>query len=838
MTLYDEEKVEYSEKLEAQIKTLDNILNVNSCGLITPEVDSKLRELKEKAVNYKRKLDKNEFEIAIVGLEKAGKSTFANALMGNDILPSKEQRCTYTSTRICAGDDKATVRFFTRDEFNKKLRSQLSTLKIENAESYSFEALELSAYERMFDKLDSQIRELYQSNINEDIRMCLEFKSNLLQYIGKPNMEFSGDQLTSDELKRFIEDPKYALAVKDISIYSSQLSQMPNAVIYDVPGFDSPTQIHREQTVESMRRVDAIMLIASAFKPSFTGPIVDLFSKNSDYDGVKFGSKMFVFANMADRATDLDHNMGVIRGDLSKYRIMSESNFDRIVSGSAYAFLEKEGKVTPVGAKEDLEKKGLDDGIKQIFDKLNKYNETERFEILKQRINKIQTDLFEVFQKVSEEYSEQESNTIISDSIGLADELTSKKEPLKKALDRYYVTVKSEHIDGNTPISDAVKDTIINEITVDNYGVTDNEYTDADITEKAKSVSGQSSPEAIEVNLREKKRKVIYNKFSSGIINLANEKHQSYDNGMVELFLDAFDVTSSNANYKAIKEGIENFINEQKNTTDEYGYYKSLIERFSIDLFEAMIYLRLGSSDRWNKFKNEMSSFKSLSVYDETIKDEDTFKNQPLCNLILFQTKQRVGTYATKAKYDDLLSILGTAVNFIPGGTITKMLGKAVLDPKVFEIVKSQLSRLNRNSSESQVETMLKNATQKVTCEDGLTEESYNEYFKGKSNKEKDSIIADINTDITNLHDVLNTIVIKAICIEKAFLALELGTLNNIKEALDGVAFRQFIKKYAALIKMNEFAHLEEEQQKRITKKRLLEDIKQMLKLLENKEVA
>lgn len=838
MTLYDEEKVEYSEKLEAQIKTLDNILNVNSCGLITPEVDSKLRELKEKAVNYKRKLDKNEFEIAIVGLEKAGKSTFANALMGNDILPSKEQRCTYTSTRICAGDDKATVRFFTRDEFNKKLRTQLSTLKIENAESYSFEALDLSAYERMFDKLDSQIRELYQSNINEDIRVCLEFKSNLLQYIGKPNMEFSGDQLTSDELKRFIEDPKYALAVKDISIYSSKLEKMPNAVIYDVPGFDSPTQIHRDQTVESMRRVDAIMLIASAFKPSFTGPIVDLFSKNSDYDGVKFGSKMFVFANMADRATDLNHNIGVIRGDLSKYRIMSESNFDRIVSGSAYAFLEKEGKVTPVGAKEDLEKKGLDDGINQIFDKLKKYNETERFEILKQRINKIQTDLFEVFQKVSEEYSNDDNYSLHIESAKIGDELKRKRTDLIEKLEKYYNRAIDENSGNNNPISDAVKEQIIGKITKDQYGVTDQEYERFWAHQKSHGTTGAMTPENVESQLRDLKRTILFKEFSSGIINLAKEKHQSYDEGMVDIFLDELDVAQSNVNYKTLKERVEKFISELKNTADELGYYKSLIERFTIDLFEAMVNQVLGSAGRWNTFESEINGFKSLSVYDETVKDEDTFKNQPLCNLILFQTKQRVGSYATKAKYDELFSVLKTAVNFIPGGALTKLLGKAALDPKVFDLVKSQLSRLNKNSNESQVETMLKNATQKVTCEDSLTYGSYSEYFTGKGNKDKDSIIADINTDIENLHDVLSTTVINAIRLEKAFLALQLGSLNNIKEALSGEQYDNFINENITLLKMNEFAHLEEEQQKRITKKRLLEDIKQMLKLLENKGVA
>ena len=138
MSNYDEEKSVYSAKLERQISTINKILNIESCGLIDMTVEENLQKIRKKAEFLKNKLDKNEFEIAIVGLEKAGKSTFANALMGNDILPSKEARCTYTSTRICSGDDTAKVQFFTTDEFNKKFRDQLKTMKIPNADSYNY----------------------------------------------------------------------------------------------------------------------------------------------------------------------------------------------------------------------------------------------------------------------------------------------------------------------------------------------------------------------------------------------------------------------------------------------------------------------------------------------------------------------------------------------------------------------------------------------------------------------------------------------------------------------------------------------------------------------------
>ena len=94
------EKAEYSKKLESQINAITQILNLNTAGLIDGEKEKKLRKLKEQAEVLKRKIDTGEFEIAVIGLEKSGKSTFANALIQKEILPSDNKRCTYTASSI------------------------------------------------------------------------------------------------------------------------------------------------------------------------------------------------------------------------------------------------------------------------------------------------------------------------------------------------------------------------------------------------------------------------------------------------------------------------------------------------------------------------------------------------------------------------------------------------------------------------------------------------------------------------------------------------------------------------------------------------------------------
>lgn len=829
MNNYDEEKKEYSDKLQRQISTLDNILDIESCGLIDSTLRDRLSELKDKAKFLKNKLDKNEFEIAIVGLEKAGKSTFANALMGNDILPSDEARCTYTSTRICSGDDTATVKFFTTNEFNSRFKQQLKSMKIPNADSYNYESLSLFSYDSLFDKLDPETKQLHQSSTNEDVRMCLEFKDNLKQFIGSGDKFFSGDQLASEDLKKFIAKPQYALAVKGISIYSSRLENMPNAVIFDVPGFDSPTQIHKEQTVEQMRNADAIILIASAYKPSFTAPIVDLFQKNTDYDGIKFGAKMFVFANKADIAQKLEENMGHIKNDLQRFNIMSPANFDRIVYGSAQAFLEKEGKLNSDVAKDALEKKGVADGINEIQKLLSNYNETERFEILKQRINKIQNDIAEEFKKLSEQYSDDSpASNIFKEGGALFLELQARNAKIIESLEEYRGQINVDYTE-STPISQKIKEDVIESISKDNFNVSDDDYNKAKL--KNSSVGTNLAPEKINEHIREAKRQEVYMKFTKGIVDLASQNHKECDEEIVKRFLDALEIPQSNANYEKVKENVTKFIDDSKDAYDGVGYYRSLVERFSIDLFDILLLYRLGSDDRWNKYEHDKRNFQALAMFDNNRKQDESIANQPLYFKLLFQREQMLGNYNSQSKIASLLDdLVPMVLDFVPGGSVTKMIGKAVLDPKAWNLVENFIkNNKNKKFKYADVERIFKGYTDKLPNDGGLNYDSYKHYFADLPNADEAIVREQIETDFEILHSVLDSVLINAINIEKAFLALEVGNINNIIKGIQGSRYSEFVRQNASLIKSAEFSNLEAEQQMRLTRKSILNEIKTML---------
>jgi ribosome biogenesis GTPase A len=85
--------------LYQKTRHLKGRLSTAEVGEIGAEID-RLADSMASLNRTRRRLEQGEFRIAVVGLEKAGKSTFVNAWLGHDLLPSDTQRCTFTTTQL------------------------------------------------------------------------------------------------------------------------------------------------------------------------------------------------------------------------------------------------------------------------------------------------------------------------------------------------------------------------------------------------------------------------------------------------------------------------------------------------------------------------------------------------------------------------------------------------------------------------------------------------------------------------------------------------------------------------------------------------------------------
>ena len=844
MPNYELELQEYKGKLSSQIAGIEKILRLNTNDLLDNEVTGKLSEIQGKAERLLKKLEKNEFEISIVGLEKAGKSSFANAMIGNDILPSKEARCTYTSTSIRYGENRATVRFFSRQEFALGFEKKLQLLGIEQPGTYDYETLSLQKYEEIFESLDDITKQHWSGTVNEDIKDILRYKSTLKNLVGSGTKEFRGEDELRNDVKKYIEDPSYAIAVKEIVIESDKLERMKNAIIYDVPGFDSPTQMHKEQTLEKMRAADAIILIASAFKPSFTGPVVDIFRNESDEDGIRFGDKMFVFANMADRAENLDENMRDICNDLKKHNIMSESRFERnVIPGSARARLEADGKVEGTLASESLKRKGIEDGINCISKRLEEYNQTERFEVLKGKINRLQSDIRMVFENQfakSEFSGVYHGGALAGRALEIVDE---SRKTMKEAIVKYRNEFRREYSPEKHPLSDQMKETVIKDISVERFGVTDEEFEIA-CNESNQGIREGAVNTRVEESLREEKHHKIYNAFADDIVQLALNEYKKCDEKLVAIIEEGLGIFRGDRYFDELDEKIKkDFFNQKLEEDSHKNYYKSLIERFSADLFTLLIDRSFGDVSRWDYFEKGMTEFFSLSMYSNDFDSQSSPGEQALHYRLLFHTDEQKACLESKNEIIKMLT--GSLVGI-------------VLDPKILEYVKvivsveqenavgviqKVLERLdanpNRNKKNFIVEA-LENIVEKYEDQNmdipnrSLSREYYQAFFHGRREKSIEDVRDEIDEDIRILQEVLEDTVVNAIRIEIPFLAHGMELMNNLIEKVEGVDYRNFVTNNIHLICVDEYADLEQNARKQIAYEGMMEEIKKILEEMKN----
>ena len=373
-----------------------------------------------------RKMETRSFEVAVVGLENSGKSSVANALIGIPALPSASVRCTYTTTEICADDhDHARVEFYTAEEFSKRFRMMLGELGFAEEEQDDFNRLSLAEFNAGWEAIcakEPMKRRLYDSTTAEDVRTILGAVGLLTEFLGKPDLTFEGaETLLSAGFQSFITgqtDENDALkrderpfAVKRVTIWSSQLQSMSNIVLYDVPGFNSPTLLHREQTRQMMDRADAIVMVTDMLaNPNIDGTQLAIL-READADRVQLKDKLFVFGNKADLLQDskvFQDNFRTFVSDIvNRHRLTVER---RVIVGSARAYF-----AAAHGDTEDekrLEAFGCGTGIDRLRGMLTEYYDTERLTVLKNRAVAGNRAVIELLRPIAEHFAGRELEDI------------------------------------------------------------------------------------------------------------------------------------------------------------------------------------------------------------------------------------------------------------------------------------------------------------------------------------------------------------------------------------------------------------------------------------------
>lgn len=386
---------------------LSDVLNiqhfaVDLAKLPQAEVPSKLTEiLLQEAIPANRQLErlrKREFRIAVVGLEKAGKSTFINAWLECDLLPAKGGRCTFTTTQI----------YSVKSESEQRLEVQTRS-------------------EEQFIHL---LKELETVGAKEDLNTIRENEITLKQVRREGNLVIPFTRLEDirEQLKKYVADEKYAHAVLEARLYTNKLAQAEGIVFYDVPGSDSGLAKHVDEAQQMLSDCDAVIVIQRFRSIREAELEIIKFTEQGDKN-VTIADKLFVFLSHIDSLGSPEALKTHITEASQDWLKRANLPVNRIVSGSAGAYLilnnlAEEPTQLEIGQASNIQDKlktltGIIDdemlktqatGIPEIKQKIFNYINTERVAILKKRceasIDKIVSTSEDIHHLVSQRFPE------------------------------------------------------------------------------------------------------------------------------------------------------------------------------------------------------------------------------------------------------------------------------------------------------------------------------------------------------------------------------------------------------------------------------------------------
>lgn len=386
---------------------LSDVLNiqhfaVDLAKLPQAEVPSQLTEiLLQEAIPANRQLErlrKKEFRIAVVGLEKAGKSTFINAWLECDLLPAKGGRCTFTTTQI----------YSVKSESEQRLEVQTRS-------------------EEQFIHL---LKELETVGAKEDLKTIRENEITLQQVRKEGNLVIPFTRLEDirEQLKKYVADEKYAHAVLEARLYTNKLAQAEGIVFYDVPGSDSGLAKHVDEAQQMLSDCDAVIVIQRFRSIREAELEIIKFTEQGDKN-VTIADKLFVFLSHIDSLGSPEALKTHITEASQDWLKRANLPVNRIVSGSAGAYLilnnlAEEHTQLEIGKASNIQDKlktltGIIDdemlrtqatGIPEIKQKIFNYINTERVAILKKRceasIDKIVSTSEDIHHLVSQRFPE------------------------------------------------------------------------------------------------------------------------------------------------------------------------------------------------------------------------------------------------------------------------------------------------------------------------------------------------------------------------------------------------------------------------------------------------
>ncbi|MBD1381639.1 dynamin family protein [Metabacillus arenae] len=326
-SLRESKKVEKEDRPSISIKKdrvvdSDKILKAlkNTFKTIQPLEDFQF--LSDSLMDRLSSIEQKTFTVALFGAFSAGKSSFANALIGEKVLPSSPTPTTATINKIAPVSSDyphGTVSIYLKNE--EEFLADLNGMILD----VSTEAKSLEEAFKKIEKLvnKNQLEERYKVYL----QAITEYKSYPSKFVSSTLSEFS----------TFVAEEDKACYVKEVIIYYDCKLTRQGITLVDTPGADSLHKRHTEVAFSYIKNADAILFLTYYNHPFSKGDQRFLKQLGRVKDAFSL-DKMFFIINAIDLASNEEEILDVknyidgqlTRQDIRQARIYGVSSLNEL----------------------------------------------------------------------------------------------------------------------------------------------------------------------------------------------------------------------------------------------------------------------------------------------------------------------------------------------------------------------------------------------------------------------------------------------------------------------------------------------------------------------------
>lgn len=885
MDSFNEEQQKFITKLDETDRIFEEIKSKDPNGMVIPfgEERDELERLRKRNQKVLNKLRTREFTVAVVGLEKAGKSTLGNALLKRNILPEYTERCTYTTTKICAGsEDCGKIFFYSKEQFKNNFADTLKNI-LKYPQAVDFDTMDLTAFNRWWETIADKNPDLYEKHNTrtaEDIKTMLKDRNIIRGLLGQKPNEFFGDELEGEDFKIFITGiigknadgsairSAHPYAVEKVIIESANLGEMKDIVLYDVPGFNSPTELHEKQTLDMLREADAIILVTNVgVNPNLDRSQLGILRSGRDEENIPLSDKAFIFGNQIDRATNSEiakRNAAVLRKESVENRIAKENH---IFFGAAKAYLESLGIESSdellkgsTASRDKMDDWQMSYGIAELWDSMKDYYNNDRFEVLKRRAENTIADARNFLDDILKKYESAQWQPI---ETGGEYYLKTLRNLQKFKIAAYGIAKEhNNRIERDEPFSNMIRENI------ETFFPTQDANSEllAKI-ERSGNIegSGPLSLTRIDALFREALQQEFLRNLIEKTAEATEKEEQEIYREIIAKFLEVMGMPADSPYKEELTASVKELFNSLWIKNAEKCRFNSLVERFTSGLLEVLISRPFGSSERFQQVTESFPEFRSLAIYYESYEKSsnavhsdgedrysDFFTKIFLHDNVSASTEIKGGLENFfKANKDAICAGLSFAVEILPFGKWAKMLLRAGI--KANEIPDGLKNNLQRTFYKGDWQSLTKDerinrlsdtidayAKSKSDFSGDLTVEKLrkmHELSRQTTISNEDEMLKLLNEDIEILRKFTLEAIIYAIGLERAFVSVMTKNINIIRkdeETPEGAElFDKWIMDNIRKIKEDEFRGLDQRNLENQTKQNIVETIRKVVDKLE-----